>query len=58
MLEYNITMRRVWDDKDEPTMVNEILEGKGKSRQMLEAFRDAIHGFVLDNAVHLELYRE
>ena len=58
MSEYNITTRKVWDDKEEPTMVDEILEGKGKCRQMSEAFRDAIHGFVLDNAVHLELYQE
>ena len=29
---YNITSRRVWDDKEEPTMVDEILEGKGKKK--------------------------
>jgi len=58
MSEYNITTRRVWNDKEEPAMVNEILEGKGKNRHMSEAFRDAIHDFVLDNAIHLETYHE
>ena len=58
MSAYNITTRRVWDEKEEPTTVDEILEGRGKPRQMSEAFRDAIHGFVLDNAIHLEAYRQ
>jgi len=58
MSEYTITTRRVWDDQEEPTMVDEILEGKGKPRQLSEEFRDAIHEFVLDNAVHLQAYHE
>jgi len=58
MADYNITSRRVWDDKEEPTMVDEILEGKGKPRQLSEDLRDAMHAFVLDNAAHLETYCE
>ena len=58
MPEYNITTRRVWDDKEEPAMIDEILEGRGKPREMLEAFRDTLHEFVLDNSVHLEAYRQ
>lgn len=58
MSEYNITSRRVWDDKEEPTMVDEILEGKGKPKLLSEALRNAMHDFVLDNVTHIELYRE
>jgi len=58
MSEYNITSRRVWDDKEEPTMVDEILEGKGKPKQLTESLRNAMHDFVLNNASHLEPYRE
>ena len=58
MSAYNITTRRVWDDKEEPAMVDEILEGKGKPRELSEEMRNAMHEFVLDNAVHLEPYRQ
>lgn len=58
MADYNITSRRVWDDKEEPTMVDEILEGKGKPRELSEDLRDLMHEFVLDNATHLQAYRE
>ena len=58
MTEYNITSRRVWDDKEEPTMVDEILEGKGKPKLLSEALRNAMHEFVLDNVAHIEPYRE
>jgi hypothetical protein len=30
------TSRRVWDDKEDPTMTDEILEGKGKPRELSE----------------------
>ena len=58
MSEYNITSRRVWDDKEKPSMVDEILEGKGKPKMLTEAMRNAMHDFVLDNAAHMETYRE
>ena len=58
MAAYNITTRRVWDDKEEPTMVDEILEGKGKPRELSEDLRNAMHQFVLDNAIQFEPYRQ
>lgn len=58
MSDYNITTRRVWDDKKEPTMIDEILEGKGKQKMLPEGLRNAMHDFILDNAVHIEPYRE
>jgi len=57
MSEYNITSRRVWDDKEEPSMVDEILEGKGEVKVFSEEFRAAMHDFVLDNASHIKPYR-
>jgi hypothetical protein len=58
MRDYNITSQRVWDDKEEPTMVDEILEGKGKPKLLFEGLRNAMHDFVLDNASYIEPYRE
>lgn len=58
MSEYNITTRRVWDDKEEPSMVDEILEGKGKPKVLSEELRAAIHEFFLDNSAPMEPYRQ
>jgi len=56
MAEYKITSRRVWDDMEEPTMVDEILEGKGKLKLLTKQDRKNMHDFVLDNAAHVEPY--
>lgn len=58
MSEYNVTTRRIWDDKEEPTMVDEILEGKGKPKILSEELRSTMHAFVLDNSAHIEPYRQ
>ena len=58
MSEYNITSQRVWDDKEEPAMVDEILEGKGKLKILSKELRSAMHDFILDNASHIEPYRQ
>lgn len=58
MAAYRPTSRRVWDDKEDPTMIDEILEGKGKPRVLSEQLRDWMHAFVCDNAVVLEAYRQ
>jgi len=39
-------------------MVDEILEGKEKQKILSLEFRSAVHEFVLDNATHVEPYRE
>jgi len=57
MSDYNITSRRAWDGKEEPKMVDEILEGKGKAKQLTEEVRTAMHDFILDNASHVDPYR-
>lgn len=54
---YTPTTKRAWDENEEPTMYDEVLEGGKKDRFMSEAFRKEIHGFILDSSEYLELYR-
>ena len=58
MANYNIMSQRVWDNEEEPTMVDEILEGKKKSRDLSEDLWNAMHEFVLDNTTHPQAYWE
>jgi hypothetical protein len=58
MAHYQPTTRRVWDDKEDPTMTDEVLEGKGKPRMLSDQLRGWLHAFVCDNAAPLEPYRE
>jgi len=36
MASYSPTSRRVWDSNEDPTMIDEIVEGKGKPRVLSE----------------------
>ena len=54
---YTPTTKRTWDDKEEPAMNDEILEGIKKDRVMSPKFQKLIHGFVLDNTEYMEPYR-
>lgn len=54
--EYTATTKRAWDDKEEPAMYDEILEGAKKDRPMTAEFRKLIHGFVLNNTEHMVPY--
>ena len=58
MSDYNVTRRRIWDDKEEPSMVDEMLEGKGKPKILSEELRSAMHAFVLDNSARIEPLRQ
>jgi hypothetical protein len=44
------TKRRVWDDKEELTMHDEILEGCGCLRRLVFDLEGQAHSFVLHNA--------
>ncbi len=44
------TRRKVWDDKKEPTMHNEVLEGNGHFRKLSTNLKVWAHTFVLHNA--------
>jgi len=55
--EYTPTTKRAWDDKEEPAMYDEILEGVKRNRVMTAEFLKLIHGFVLDNTEHMDPYK-
>ena len=57
MSSYTPTTRRVWDDKEDPSMNDEILEGKGKPRMLSDQLQQWLHDFVCDKAKILEPYR-
>ncbi len=43
------TRKRVWDDKEEPTMNDKVLEGNGWPQIMSANLHDMVHSFVLQN---------
>ena len=49
---------RVWDNKEDPTMNDEIPEGKGRRRRLTAELRLWLHKFVLNNVELLKSYRE
>ncbi len=57
MQEFKGSTRRVWDDKEDPTMYDEILEGSGRVRHLSFELRQWIHEFVVNNASPLENWR-
>ena len=57
-MEYNPTSRRFWDSKEDPSMTDEIVQGKGRPRKLSKELRKWVHDFVLDNASQLQEYRE
>jgi hypothetical protein len=52
------TRRRVWDDKEEPGLFDEELEGGGIKRMLSANLQQWAHAFVLDNAAHLVGFRQ
>ena len=58
MTSYFIIRHKIWDDKDDITMNDKILEGVGRPRILTPKIRDWIHKFVLNNVVPLESWRE
>jgi hypothetical protein len=58
MSTYTPTSRRVWDDQEDPTMTDEILEGKGRLRLLSDELQKWLHNFVCDNVDALKPYRE
>jgi len=58
MAVYQPTSRRVWDDKEDPTMTDDILEGKRKPQKLFEQLKSWMHNFVCENVAQLEDYRQ
>ena len=57
MQEYTVTTPRVWDDKEDPTRYDEILEGGKRAHRLPLDLRQCIHEFVVNNAAPLEEWR-
>jgi hypothetical protein len=56
--EVNSTRRRVWEDKEEPTMNDEVLEGNGHPRRRSANLKNWAHTFILHNASTTEPWCE
>ena len=57
MQSYTVTTRRVWDDKEDPSMYDEILEGAERACRLPPDLQQWIHEFVVNNAAPLEEWR-
>jgi len=57
MQTYTITSRKVCDDKDDPTMNDEILKGVGRLKILTPKIRDWLHEFVVNNVAPSESWR-
>ena len=58
MQTYTIISCREWDDKEDPTMNDEILEGIQRPKILTPELHDWIHEFVVNNVAPLDSWRE
>jgi hypothetical protein len=52
------TRQRVWDDQEEPTIHDEVLEGNGWARRLNANLKNWAHTFVIHNASTTKPWRE
>jgi hypothetical protein len=52
------TKTRVWDDREDPNMYDEMPEGEGHDRLMPAILRDWAHSFVLKNTAALQPWKK
>jgi hypothetical protein len=57
MQKYTVTTRRVWDDKENPSMYDVILKGAERARRLPPDLQEWIREFVVNNAAPLEEWR-
>ena len=58
MQEFASTRRRVWDSYEEPSMKEEVPEGKGKPRRLSARLRGWAYNYVVNNATSAQAWRE
>jgi hypothetical protein len=58
MQRFDGTSRRVWDDKEDSKMNDEILQGNGWTRPLSAKLRAWAHNFVIHNSKDLVEWRE
>lgn len=54
MQEFESTRRRVWDDKEDARVADEVPEGNGKPRKMSSQFRAWAHNYILHNTTCMD----
>jgi hypothetical protein len=57
MQQFRGTSRRIWDDKEEQFMNDEVVQGSEWARPMSEEFRMWVHNFVINNSKVLKDWR-
>jgi len=57
-VDFTATRCRVWDDKEDPSMFDEVLEGGGRPGIMTTNLRDMVHSFVLQNVGLMATWHE
>ncbi len=58
LVDFTTTRCRVWDDKEDPSMFDEVLEGGGCPQIMTTNLRDMVHSFVLQNVGLMATWHE
>jgi hypothetical protein len=57
MQRFQGTIRRVWDDKEENNMIDEIVQGNGWPRRMSQNMRAWAHNFIINNSTNMAPWR-
>ncbi len=55
--DFTTTRLRVWDDKQEPAMIDKVLKGDGWPQFMITGLPDMAHSFVLQNVELMATWR-
>jgi hypothetical protein len=57
MQRFQGTIRRVWDDKEENNMIDEIVQGNGWPMRMSQNMRAWAYNFVINNSIDMVPWR-
>ena len=57
MVEFQSTRRRVWDDKEEDRVTDEVLEGSGRPRRMEKNIQGWAHNYIMNNSTCMDVWR-
>ena len=58
MVEFQSTRRRVWDDKEEDRIADEVPEGSGRPQRMEENIQGWAHNYVVNNSTCVDVWRK
>jgi hypothetical protein len=58
MQRFKDASQQVWNDKVENTMNDEIVEGNGWARRLMEEFKTWVHNFVIHNSTNFSKWHQ